>query len=99
VGAKSDAGNRECNAVLFNALTQHWVLKTQLPQTRGTKIVQQNTRPGTNTFLYYITEGPNNEFRTKKQAGGLSNEAQLMIHEQVLTINIQGGGGKTISGS
>jgi hypothetical protein len=60
VGVESDAGNRECNAVLFNALTQHWVLKTKMPQTRGMKIVQQNTRPGTNTFLYYITEGHNN---------------------------------------
>ena len=43
MGVESDAGNRDCNTVLFNALTQHRVFQNQMPQTRRRKQSNRNT--------------------------------------------------------
>ena len=91
----------EFNAVrLLIAPTHHRVLtKVTFPTTGNQNVQWKKSRPGTNTYLYNRAEGYIEIIPHNNQAGRRSNKDKLIKHEQVLPLNIQGGGGKTISGS
>ena len=88
----------QCCASLI-APTHHRVLTiVTFPNTGNENVQRKKSRPGTNTYLYNRAEGYTEIILHNNQAGRLSNKDKLIIHKQVLPINIQGGGGKTISG-